>query len=343
MKKRISIGLIASAVLLSTNAFAGNPQRAGQAGASELLINPWARSTGWGGVNFAGVKGVEASFMNIAGTASTEGTDVAFANTQWLVNAGISINAFGFNQKVGSNGVLGASLVAMDYGDWEITDENNPNGGIGSISPTSISIGLSYAQKFTESIQGGINIKVYNTSVTNLKATVVCFDAGVQYITGVDKQIKFGVTLKNIGPSGSYSGDGQVVNLPAPSGGYTQSYQERSSSFEIPTALGLGASYDFYISEQRLTVAGSFQSNSFEKDQFGLGAEYSIKEMLDIHVGYTFYDNTDYEKMTTVFTGLSAGLGVVVPFGESKFGVDYSYRATKNFDGVHSIGVSFSL
>ena len=26
---------------------AGNPDRAGQAGASELLINPWARSSGW--------------------------------------------------------------------------------------------------------------------------------------------------------------------------------------------------------------------------------------------------------------------------------------------------------
>ena len=114
MKKIISIGLIVSAVLVSTSAFAGNPQRAGQAGASELLINPWARSTGWGGVNIAGAKGVEASFMNIAGTAGTEGTDVAFTSTQWLVNAGITINAVGFNQKVGSNGVLGASLVAMD-------------------------------------------------------------------------------------------------------------------------------------------------------------------------------------------------------------------------------------
>ncbi len=32
-------------------ALAGNPDRAGQAGATELLINPWARSTGWNGAN----------------------------------------------------------------------------------------------------------------------------------------------------------------------------------------------------------------------------------------------------------------------------------------------------
>ena len=50
MKK--SYKLIATAVLsamfLSSgkNTFAGNPDRAGQSGATELLINPWTRSTG---------------------------------------------------------------------------------------------------------------------------------------------------------------------------------------------------------------------------------------------------------------------------------------------------------
>ena len=31
-------------------AFAGNKDRSGQAGGAELIINPWARSTGWGSV-----------------------------------------------------------------------------------------------------------------------------------------------------------------------------------------------------------------------------------------------------------------------------------------------------
>lgn len=343
MKRRIKLSLLAVTALFSSGLYAGNPQRAGQAGASELLINPWARSSGWGGVNIGGVKGVEASFVNIAGIAGTEKTDVAFANTQWLVNSGISINSFGFNQKVGSNGVLGANVVSLDYGEWEITTVDNPEGGVGTVSPSTITIGVSYAQKFTESIQGGINIKIYNSSSTNLRATAVCFDAGVQYITGADKQVKFGITLKNVGPSASFQGDGQVVNLPSPSGGYTQAYQERSSDFELPALLSLGGSYDFYFDDQRITAAGSFTSNSFEKDQFVLGGEYALKETFLLHAAYTFWDNSDNEVSTTVFTGLSAGLGVNVPLGESKFKVDYSYRATKQFKGVHSIGVSFGL
>lgn len=327
---------------MGSSLYAGNPQRVGQSGASELLINPWAGNSGWGGVNVAGITGVEASFLNVAGTASTARTDVAFSNTQWLVNSGIAVNAFGFVQKLG-NGVLGANVVALDYGEWEITDEANPDGGIGSISPSTISIGVSYAQKFTDNISGGVNIKVYNSSFTNLSATAVCFDAGVQYHAGADEELKFGVTLKNVGPAASFSGDGQVVNLPSPSGGYTQAYQERSSDFELPALLALGASYDFNFTDQRFTVAGSFQSNSFEKDQYTLGGEYAMKETVIVHAGYTFFDNSDNDKITTVFTGVSAGLGINVPLGENKFMVDYSYRATNPFAGIHSIGVTFSL
>ena len=40
------IGIIAFPV---NEVNAGNKDRVGQAGADELLINPWARSSGWGG------------------------------------------------------------------------------------------------------------------------------------------------------------------------------------------------------------------------------------------------------------------------------------------------------
>jgi hypothetical protein len=59
---------------------AGNEQRAGQAGASELLINPWARSSGWGGANTAGIKGLEALNLNVAGTAFTKKNRINFCS-----------------------------------------------------------------------------------------------------------------------------------------------------------------------------------------------------------------------------------------------------------------------
>ena len=45
--KLVSLALAALAMAGGT-VKAGNPDRIGQAGATELLINPWARSSGWG-------------------------------------------------------------------------------------------------------------------------------------------------------------------------------------------------------------------------------------------------------------------------------------------------------
>lgn len=87
-------------ILLPLISNAGNPDRAGQAGASELLINPWARSSGWGGANSGSVHGLEASFLNVAGIAFTKKTEVIFSHTNFLKGSGININAFGISQKL---------------------------------------------------------------------------------------------------------------------------------------------------------------------------------------------------------------------------------------------------
>ena len=57
MKLKSYIAAFLSVALMGT-AYAGNPQRAGSAGAGELLINPFARSAGWGSVNVAAVPSV---------------------------------------------------------------------------------------------------------------------------------------------------------------------------------------------------------------------------------------------------------------------------------------------
>ena len=88
--------------------------RAGSAGASELLINPFARSSGWAGANVAGVEGLEGQYSNVAGLAFTEKTELIFSQTSWLQygnklfdsdNSVSTISTFGFSQKMGESGV----------------------------------------------------------------------------------------------------------------------------------------------------------------------------------------------------------------------------------------------
>jgi len=59
--------LLSCCLLLAGVAFAGNPDRQGEAGANQLLINPWARSAGLHSLNTSYVSGAEAMYLNVAG------------------------------------------------------------------------------------------------------------------------------------------------------------------------------------------------------------------------------------------------------------------------------------
>lgn len=334
-----------ASLVLGTTAFAGNPSRAGSAGASELLINPWASSSGMSNANISSVGGLEATFLNIAGLARTEGTEVGFANTQWLVGSGISVNSAGIAQRVSDGGVLTLSMQSFDYGEWEVTTEDLPDGGAGTISPSAIIFGLGYAQKFTESIYGGVNIKIFNSSISNLSATGVAIDAGVQYQTGKEKEYKFGITLRNVGPSFGYQGDGLSITLAVPQGGYTQSFNSRSQEFELPTQLSLGGSYDWNIRPDvhRITFSAAFVSNSFEKDNYLFGMEYGFRDWFGFRLGYHMNDNRADGLNTTAIVGPSAGVTFNAPMGGTDFTFDYAYRMTRNFGGIHTIGASIKL
>jgi len=91
------IAVLFALFFLTISVFAGNEQRAGQAGASELLINPWARSSGFGGANAASIHGLESIYLNVAGTAFTTSTELLFSHSNWLVGTDIAINSFGFS------------------------------------------------------------------------------------------------------------------------------------------------------------------------------------------------------------------------------------------------------
>lgn len=327
---------------------AGNKDRTGQAGASELLINPWARSSGWGGVNIASVKGLEGLFTNVAGTAHTKATELIFSHTQWLKGSEIGINTFGLTQKVGKGGVIGLGIMSMSFGDIPITTEDLPEGGIGNFSPTYMNINVSYAKAFSSSIYGGINIKIVSEVISDVSAQGIAVDAGIQYVTGPRENIRFGITLRNVGPTMRFNGDGLSIRSLLPGQESYFTLEQRSADFELPTQLAIGASYDFKLGEiHRLTLAGNFISNSFTKDQYIIGAEYELKSYLMLRGGYSYEEGiTSDADRTTAYTGPSAGFTVAVPLDKEKgsnIAIDYSYRATDPFSGTHSIGARINL
>tara|TARA_B100000902_G_scaffold398958_1_gene467699 strand:+ start:556 stop:1614 length:1059 start_codon:yes stop_codon:yes gene_type:complete len=324
--------------------------RTGEAGASELLINPWAQSSGMAGSNTASVRGLESVFLNVAGLTGINGTELAFSHASWF--ADISINAFGFAQKVGDSGVMGLSVMSLDFGDIERTTYDNPDGGIGTFSPQFMNIALSYAKKFTYSMSAGFTLKMISESAAELSANGVAIDAGVHYQTGENGQAKFGITLKNIGPRMSFEGDGDDITLTGPNGS-DMTVELRSAAFELPSLLNIGGSYDFLFKNDsgeqilRLTCSETFVSNSFSKDQFLTGMELSWKEMVSLRGGYS-YESGIFEDFdsgrSSVFTGMSGGISVELPLSDdTTFGFDYSYRPADPLQSVHTFGARIIL
>lgn len=349
ISKYIIATLMIGSLLVPFNQLkAGNKDRTGQAGASELLINPWSRSSGWGGANIAHVRGLEGLYGNVAGTAHTKATELIFSQTQWLKGSEINISAFGLTQKVGESGVLGLAVMSMNFGDIPITTELLPDGGIGNFTPSYMNINISYAKAFSSSIYGGINIKILSEVISDVSAQGVAIDAGIQYVTGPQENVRFGITLRNVGPTMSFSGDGLSIRSLIPGQESYFTLEQRSQAFELPTQLAMGASYDFLMGEMhRLTIAGNFISNSFTNDQFAVGAEYELKSYLMLRGGYTYEDGiTSKTDRTTAYTGPSAGFTVSVPINKEKgstLAIDYSYRDSDPFSGTHSIGARINL
>ncbi|MBX2974034.1 MAG: PorV/PorQ family protein [Flavobacteriales bacterium] len=346
MQRKAAI-LTAALALSSIQAWAGNPDRAGSAGATQLLINPWSRSSGWALANSASVRGAEAMFGNVAGLTQINKTEVLFSNTRWLSGSGTTINSVGFGQKLGS-GVLGISATTMGFGELPITTVENPAGGLGTFRPNMANIGFAYSKSFSNSIHGGLLLRVVSESIANVRSQGMCFDAGIQYVTGEQDNIHFGIALKNVGPAMSFSGDGLSVQGLLVSGSDQLTLEQRSARFEIPSLLNIGGAYDWHLNElHRITIAGNFTSNSFTKDQGMLGLEYAFKKMVHLRGGYMYEKGiTSEEERTTVLTGPSAGVSVDLPFGEEKksaIAIDYSYRTSNPFGGIHSIGIRISL
>ncbi|GDX47397.1 MAG: PorV/PorQ family protein [Bacteroidota bacterium] len=353
--KRILVLIIALSNL--SVVIAGNKDRAGQAGAYELLINPWGRSSGWNGLNTSTVRGFESLNQNVAGLAFTKKTEIGFAHTNYLTGTGININALGLAQSVGkSGGVIGVSVVAMTFGEIQVTTTQNPEGGVGFYRPQFLNIALAYSKIFSKSIYGGFVVRGISESVSDISATGLALDAGIQYQTGTKKdpeKIKFGIALRNIGTPMRFRGDALSFKGTAPEGTYPLTIEKRSQQFELPSMLNIGLSYDFKFGgadatkrNQRLTLVGHFTSNSFYRDQIGAGAEYAFKEQFMIRGGYNYQQGLlNSNERSTAFTGLSGGITIDLPTkkGGPNVAFDYSYRTSNPWGGTHTVGVRINL
>lgn len=327
--------------------FAGNPDRQGEAGAYELLMTPWARTAGLHTMNASFVSGVEAMRVNIAGLSRINKMELAVSNMQYLVPSDVSMNSIGIAQRISKGGVFGVSIASLDFGDIPVTTTDLPEGTGATYSPSFFHIAFSYAHTFENKVSVGILFRGVSEAISDVNAFGFAFDAGVQYVTGPKDNFKFGISLRNIGAPMKFGGQGLSQQLTAPNG-ERLTYNVRAQAFELPSLLHIGVSYDFYpITANRLSVIGNFTANSFSRDNLGGGLEYSFNEMFMLRAAYKWdigSTGDDFDK--NIYSGIAAGATIQVPLsktGTQKLAIDYAYRTTDPFMGSHNLGLRLNL
>ncbi len=342
---------------LSFSGFAGNKDRSGQAGAPEMLLNPWARSNGVFALNSAYVGGIEAMKNNIAGLALDSATELGLSRGMYLSGTGISTSNLAIAQKIGSSNVLGVNIMTMGFGDIPTTNYDAPE-GYGTYHPQFLNVQLGFAKQFSSHISAGVAATYVSEQVNNVNALGLAFDAGIQYVTGKRDNFHFGITLRNIGTNMRFSGNGFAVNADQPQASptFAVTLNYPSDKFQMPTYLNIGVAYDFFLDEKKakdgapmhkLTAMGTFISNSFYSDYLGLGAEYTFKSLFQVRAGYRYEKNIGNSALsTTMYTGLAFGATIQHRLGGEKapmLAFDYSYRPTQRpANGVHMLGLRVS-
>ncbi len=363
MKKQLKYGVIAALILSASTVFAGNPERAGQAGASELQINPFSRSSGWGMANTTGVRGLEASFLNIAGLAGVQKTEFLYSRINYV--ADININAFGFAHKLGGeNGssAISLGLTSFNFGDFVRTTADQPDGGLGTFKVATSILALGYANRFTDKIYGGVQFKLYSQGTADVKATALAIDAGVQYATTTNpssvkqNDLRFAVAVKDIGPDYKPNGDGLSVKAALFGNDYETTTQFRAAKIELPTSVNIGMAYDFQLDKDkalyrnRLTAAFNFTNNAYSRNQSTLGLEYAYNELFMVRTGFVYeknmFDELGPDGRTSFFTGFNFGISAEPSISKENgntIAIDLSYRTTNPFNGVLGIGLRINF
>ncbi len=338
IKLAAKIALFAVIIVGSVN-FAGDRSKYGTSAAPELLIPVGSRGTSLSGSMISSITGLESMYWNPAGLSLMNSrTEILASHLRYI--ADIDVNYVAGAVDLGNIGVIGASLKSIGFGDELVTTLESPDGTGETWSPIYLTTSISYARKMSDKILFGTTVKVIYEQILTVSATGFAFDFGLQYLAG-KSGLRFGVALKNFGPSMRFDGLGlDQYYAPAGTVGGATNEPRRVTlqDFALPTTLEIGLSYDLPIGKKNnVQLSTTFQNNNFSSDEYRVGLEYNYNNYVFLRGAYAFtpdYKEEDglTKKDQNIF-GPTFGMGLQYPFGSVRLGFDYAYRITERFDG----------
>jgi len=306
-----------------------------------LSLSLDARATALGDAVTADDRGYAALFYNPAAMARQENAlNLSMSQTKWI--ADINYSALSATSALGQGryGVVGLSLIYVDYGIFQGTIRSNNDQGfvdVGSFSPKAYAIGLGYAKTLTDRFAVGGHIQYAAMDfgsviqsrdratgglvLTDVKESTLKYDFGMLYKTGF-RSLNFAVSARNFSPE--------------------VTYVQESAQLPLTVRIGFGMNLadvlpiDRNIHSLHATV-DAVNYRDYD-EQVRIGMEYGFMNTFFLRGGTA---------MPTDEEGFSVGAGIQRSIrGFGGFGADYAYTDMgifNQFSRVHRITLRFSL
>ncbi|MEX0719495.1 MAG: PorV/PorQ family protein [Balneolaceae bacterium] len=300
--------------------------RSGTSGFQFLKINVDARSSGLAASNVADVADGSALYFNPALAVQADQSQVYLAHTAYFTD--ISLNYASYIHKFNTI-ALGGSLMYLDSGEMEETDETNPLGTGRIFRTTHLAAGASLSHQLSELFSYGLSAKYIEERIEEVHAQSVVFDIGFFYRVG-DTGLRFAIGLNNFGMDATPYGE---TIRPSYEGDIVEDEFEDTSP---PTMFLIGAAYDAYEDDNfKLLLTGQLSNPSDNAERFSVGSELTYIERFMLRVGYEF--GVDEAILP------SAGVGFVLPVLDNSLGIDYGYSTRNRLGNIHRLAVKFNL
>lgn len=300
--------------------------RSGTSGFQFLKINVDARSSGMAASNVADVADGSALYFNPALAVQAKQSQVYLGHTAYFTD--VSLNYASYIHKFNKI-ALGGSLIYLDSGEMEETDETNPTGTGRFFRTIHLATGVSLSHQLSPLFSYGLSAKYIDERIEEVQAQSFVFDIGFFYQVG-ETGLRFAVGLNNFGMDATPTGEtirrtnqGNVV-------------EDEFEDISPPTMFLIGAAYDAYENDNfKLLLTGQLTNPSDNAERFSVGSELTFIDRVMLRGGYEF--GVDEAILP------SAGVGFIVPVLDNNLGIDYSFSTRDRLGSIHRLAIKFNL
>ncbi len=323
----------------------------GTTGASFLKIGI-GRPTGMGDAFVGLCDDPSAIFYNPSGLTQLTKREVMVNYIDWISD--ISHNYLSFSTPFLGAGVLGISVCAVDIGNLDKLDIDDPTTPIreDTLSLTTFScsdfaVGLSFARMITEKLSFGTTVKTIYEKIWDMVASGIGLDIGLHYNTGF-RSLRLGVVMANFGPEISFVGR-QLDKIEKDTlTGKEVPVRYKTTPVPLPTTFRFGVAYNLIDEEKsKLVTCLDLVHYNDINETFNIGMEYNLSNFFFLRGGYIFNTSEEYRSRETgvgPLTGLSAGLGIGTTLAQNlSLKLDYNYRHYEFLSGSHRLTFSIGF